>query len=266
MTVAILGYLIFAQNPLSGEKDFMNSLRTNLQKHDEFQGFQWEYPRVTLLTSDLLTLANQQGLDVYNNAQTGDYLLEFTGASVIYDYQDDEIVNVIIPETIPQDLLVKLTAHGGLEDYMNQRPSVVKITQQNLNNLQQQINGLDETQIGNYIVSYEDLVILYDYTNDMILDSIMFETVPQDLLTKLTAHEEMEQYKDVKPFNMVIVKQENLAVLQQQIADIDESYIGSFIITYPDNRLVMYNYAADAILLNQVLQPAETQPNEQSPE
>jgi len=263
LTGIILIYLINTQSNTPREGDFMNSLKTNLQNHEEFKGFQWEYPRVTLLTSNILDVANQRGIELYNNAQAGDLLLEFTGASVIYNYKDDEIVDVLVFETIPQDILLKLTAHKGLESYKNIRPDVIKITQQNINNLMQQIDGLDETKIGNYIINYQDLVILYDYTKDIIIDSTRFEAIPQDLLLKLTAHEGMEQYKDIDPFKIIIVKEENFKAIKQQIADLDVSHVDSYIVSYPDNRVIIYNYANDAILINQVLQPAaETQPNE----
>jgi len=260
LSVGILSYLIFGQQGnISSQGDFMNSLKTNLQAHEEFQGSGWEYPRVTMLTSGILNAARQNNLDFYNTAKEGDYLLEFTGASVIYNYGDDEIVNIRAFETVPQDLLLKLIAHEGLENYANQQPNIIRITSQNLENLKQQVNGIDETHIGNYIVSYQDLVILYDYIQDTILDSIRFEAVPQDLLLKLTAHSEMQAYKEVDPFNVLVVKQDNLQALQQQIGGLDETHIGSFIISYPDNRVIMYDYVNDAILVNNVLQPAPSE-------
>ncbi|MDP7141449.1 MAG: hypothetical protein QF362_01305 [Candidatus Woesearchaeota archaeon] len=266
LSIGILGYLMFGQQgTTSTQGDFMNSLKTNLQAHEEFQGSGWEYPRVTMLTSGILTTAKQNNLEFYNTAKDGDYLLEFTGASVIYNYNDDEIINIRAFETVPQDLLLKLIAHEGLENYANQQPNIIEITSQNLENLKQQINGIDETQIGNYIVSYQDLVLLYDYMQDTVLDSIRFEAVPQDLLLKLTAHDEMQAYKEVDPFNMVIVKQDNLQALQQQIGGLDETHIGAFIISYPDNRVVMYDYVNDAILVNNVLQPVPSEVQEEAP-
>jgi hypothetical protein len=100
---------------------------------------------------------------------------------------------------------------------------------------------------------------------DTVLDSIRFEAVPQDLLLKLTAHDEMQAYKEVDPFNMVIVKQDNLQALQQQIGGLDETHIGAFIISYPDNRVVMYDYVNDAILVNNVLQPVPSEVQEEAP-
>ncbi|GAG06191.1 unnamed protein product, partial [marine sediment metagenome] len=114
----------------------------------------------------------------------------------------------------------------------------------------------DETQIGNYIISYQDLVILYDYTKDLVVDSIRFEFVPQDLLLKLTAHEEMEEYRDVRPLNIIVVKQDNLQTLQQQIGGLDESYIGSYIISYTE-KIVIYDYINDKVLINQALRTNE---------
>tara|TARA_Y100000310_G_scaffold344240_1_gene455912 strand:- start:2170 stop:3015 length:846 start_codon:yes stop_codon:yes gene_type:complete len=260
LSVGILGFLIFGQQgSISNQGDFMNSLKTNLQAHEEFQGSGWEYPRVTMLTSGILNAAKQNNIEFYNTAKEGDYLLEFTGASVIYNYNNDKIVNIMAFETVPQDLLLKLIAHEGLENYANQQPNIIEITSQNLENLKQQVNGIDETHIGNYIVSYQDLVILYDYIQDTILDSIRFEAVPQDLLLKLTAHSEMQAYKEVDPFNVLVVKQDNLQALQQQIGGLDETHIGSFIISYPDNRVIMYDYVNDAILVNNVLQPAPSE-------
>ena len=67
-----------------------------------------------------------------------------------------------------------------------------------------------------------------------------------DFLNKLTSHDEAKAYVGVSPLNIVQVSSNNLANLQAQIAGLDASYIGNFIVQYTD-KLVIYDYDKDAI-------------------
>ncbi len=62
-----------------------------------------------------------------------------------------------------------------------------------------------------------------------------------DFLKKLTSHAEMKQYLGVAPLNIVEINSNNMANLQSQIAGLNSSYLGNFIIQYSD-KVVIYDY------------------------
>src|SRR3989344_2345591 len=51
-------------------------------------------------------------------------------------------------------------------------------------------------------------------------------------LKKLTAHDEAREYEGVNPLNVVQVTQNNLGNFQAQIAGLDTSYVGSYLVQY----------------------------------
>jgi len=67
-----------------------------------------------------------------------------------------------------------------------------------------------------------------------------------DFLKKLTSHDEMKSYAGTNPINVVQINSNNFASLQSQLSGLDTSYIGSFIVQYPD-KLVVYDYDNDKI-------------------
>ncbi len=68
----------------------------------------------------------------------------------------------------------------------------------------------------------------------------------ENFLKKLTSHEETKSLVGVSPLNVIEIAQGNLASLQSQIAGLDASFIGSYLIQYQD-RVVVYDYQNDAI-------------------
>lgn len=68
-----------------------------------------------------------------------------------------------------------------------------------------------------------------------------------DFLTKLTVHDEVAKYKGVVPDTIVQVTQENLATLSQQINGLDQSYIGAFIVQYPE-EIIIYDFGNDKLV------------------
>jgi len=68
-----------------------------------------------------------------------------------------------------------------------------------------------------------------------------------DFLGKLTAHDETKAYAGVSPLNIVQVDSDNIANLQAQISDLDQSYLGDFIVQYDTGAIVIYDYNNDVI-------------------
>ncbi len=68
----------------------------------------------------------------------------------------------------------------------------------------------------------------------------------EDFLSKLTSHPEAQAYVGVSPLNVIQINNNNLPNLQTQIAGLDISYLGSFLVQYAD-AIVVYDYNNDAI-------------------
>jgi hypothetical protein len=67
-----------------------------------------------------------------------------------------------------------------------------------------------------------------------------------DFLAKMTAHPEASSYVGVSPLNIIQVNNNNLANLQSQIAGLDTSFLGSFIVQYTD-AIVIYDYENNVV-------------------
>lgn len=68
----------------------------------------------------------------------------------------------------------------------------------------------------------------------------------EDFLSRLTSHPEAQAYVGVSPLNVIQINSNNLPNLQAQIAGLDMSYVGSFLVQYPD-AIVIYDYDKDAV-------------------
>ncbi len=65
-------------------------------------------------------------------------------------------------------------------------------------------------------------------------------------LKKLTAHDEAREYAGVNPLNVAQITQNNLGNFQAQIAGLDTSYVGSYLVQYA-NAIIIYDYSKDKI-------------------
>ena len=147
--------------------------------------------------------------------------------------------------------LAKLTAHSELANYKTIPPlNVIKIDNANLANLQAQINGLDASFIGSYIVQYTDRLIIYNLETDQITSNIPVQTqqqMPQDLFTKLLQHPELQGVGQTAPQGGIL-DQASLDSLKQQLPDVyKDAQVGDYLLRYTD-RLVIYNYQQDRIV------------------
>tara|TARA_B100000315_G_scaffold236250_1_gene251880 strand:- start:306 stop:977 length:672 start_codon:yes stop_codon:yes gene_type:complete len=68
-----------------------------------------------------------------------------------------------------------------------------------------------------------------------------------DFLAKLTAHPEAQSYVGVSPLNIIQVNNNNLANLQTQIAGLDASFLGNFLVQYTDS-IVIYDYNNNVVM------------------
>jgi hypothetical protein len=68
---------------------------SKLYAHPEVQGLQNEQPLGGQLDAESLATLKQQFPDVYANAKVGDFLLRYSTKLIIYDYQNDRVVNAV---------------------------------------------------------------------------------------------------------------------------------------------------------------------------
>jgi len=114
-------------------------------------------------------------------------------------------------------------------------------------NLKQQISGLNESFIGDYIVNYDDRVVIFDYESGNIVYDIPLQAqLPADFFTKLLVHPEVKGYENEKP-NGRVLDQANLDQLKQTYPTLYKNAEAGDIVLQYSNLLVIYNYQNDQI-------------------
>ena len=72
-----------------------NDFFTKLYIHPEAQGLQSQQPAGGQIDANSLATLKQQFPDVYANAKAGDFLLRYQTKLIIYDYNQDKIINAV---------------------------------------------------------------------------------------------------------------------------------------------------------------------------
>jgi hypothetical protein len=116
-----------------------------------------------------------------------------------------------------------------------------------------QIAIFEGASAGEILVEYPGLTLVYDPKTNSVVNMERAAQLPQDFLSRLVAHQEMQAYAQAQPLQVIIVNEETLPGLQQQLQGLTEANLGHFIIVYQD-RLVVYDYTNDRIMLNEALQ------------
>lgn len=162
-----------------------------------------------------------------------------------------QITGAVVSQTISaNDFISKLTAHPEAGKYANANPlNIIQINSNNLAQLQSQIRGMDTSYIGNFLVQYQDAVLVYDYNNDAVKGVIPLQQpqLPADFSAKLNAHPEMQGLEGQQPVGGQLDAQ-SLATLKQQFPDVyANAKIGDFLLRYTA-KLIIYDYANDVIV------------------
>ena len=90
-------------------------------------------------------------------------------------------------------------------------------------------------------------VLILLKTNQITGAAVAQQTISiEDFLSRLTSHPEAQAYVGISPLNVIQINSNNLPNLQTQIAGLDTSYLGSFLVQYAD-AIVVYDYNNDAI-------------------
>ena len=167
-------------------------------------------------------------------------------------YNIYQLKQFLIPTKInTKDLLAKLTSHNEMENYVGVSPlNIVQINNNNLANLQTQISSLDYSNIGDFIVQYTDELLIYDYNNDIIKETINLKQkakLPDDFFTKLNAHPELQGLENEQPTGGQL-DEASLAALKQQFPDVyTNAKVGDFLLRY-QTKLIIYDYNQDKIV------------------
>ncbi|MBI2652018.1 hypothetical protein HYX00_01015 [Candidatus Woesearchaeota archaeon] len=165
-----------------------------------------------------------------------------------------QLKKAIVPKTINvNDFLKKLTSHNEMKNYVGVAPlNIVQINNNNLANLQAQINGLDASYAGNFIVQYTDRIVVYDYDNDKLRGTVSLQQpqqaeLPTDFFTKLNEHSELQGLQNQQPIGGQL-DSASLNTLKQQFPEIYENAkVGDFLLRY-QTKLVIYDYNQDKIV------------------
>ena len=153
------------------------------------------------------------------------------------------------------DFLSKLTSHAEMAALVGIIPlNIVEINNDNIANLRIQISGLDNSFIGDFIVQYQDRIVVYDYDDDEIKANLNLqqqqlqqEQLPADFFTKLNVHPELQGLENEQPIGGQI-DQATLSTLQQQFPDVyANAKVGDFLLRYT-TKLVIYDYNQDAVV------------------
>lgn len=154
--------------------------------------------------------------------------------------------------TSVNEFLGKLTAHEELSAYKNMAPvNIVQITNNNIADLQAQIQGLDTSYLGSYIIQYSDRMIIYDFEKDTITANLQMQTpqsqLPADFFEKLVKHAELQGVETEIPTGGVI-DQASLTSLQEQFPDVyNNANAGDYLLRYSD-RIIIYNYERNEVI------------------
>ena len=151
-----------------------------------------------------------------------------------------------------EDFLQKLTANEQMSSFVGVSPlNIVQVNVNNLPNLQAQIANLDTSYIGNFIVQYTDVLVIYDYDSNEIKGTVSLKQqqpqLPADFFTKLNVHPELQDLGAEQPVSGQI-DEATLSTLQQQFPQVYENAkAGDFLVRY-QARLVIYDYNSDQII------------------
>lgn len=175
------------------------------------------------------------------------------GVSAYTLFQVYSVKSILQPAGISiNEFLTKLTAHNELSAYKNIAPiNIVRITNNNLANLQTQIQGLDISYLGSYVVQYNDRFVIYDFEKDQIVANLQLQMpqaqLPSDFFEKLTKHAELQGVEAETPTGGIL-DQASLTSLKQQFPDVyQNASVGDYLLRYSD-RLIIYNYERNEVI------------------
>lgn len=163
------------KNALVPQTIDINSFLNKLTSHDEMKAYVGVSPLniVQINSNNIASLQSQiAGLD---SSYLGSFIVQYSDATVIYDYQNDAIKGTVNQQQqqLPSDLLAKLYAHPEASDLQGQQPVGGQIDASSLATLKQQFPDVyANAKVGDFLLRYQTKLIIYDYNNDRIVNAV----------------------------------------------------------------------------------------------
>lgn len=182
ITLAVSIYSLTEIRSLKGAPALtLNEFLTKLTSHEELKNYNG-IPPLNIIRIDATNLGNLQaqiaGLDM---SHLGKYIIQYTDRFIIYDLDNDQILtNVQLQQQaqgaqaqqaqVPQDFFNKLVAHPELKGVETVGPAGGILDEATLNTLKQQFPDVyKDAKVGDYLLRYDDRLIIYDYQADTIV-------------------------------------------------------------------------------------------------
>ena len=179
LTISLIALLLSSYNFYAINKSYddnsinLDEFLGKLTAHAEMGDYQTVSPIniIQVNSNNLATLSSQiAGLD---ETFIGDFIIEYTDKIIVYDYENDEIKADIVLENTPQlpaDFAQKLNSHPEMEGLASEQPSGGILDQITLDTLKQQYpETYQDAQAGDYLLRYNDRLIIYRYEADQII-------------------------------------------------------------------------------------------------
>jgi len=154
-------------------EDFLKKLTS----HDEMKSLVGISP-LNIIQVNNNNIANLQSqINGFDSSYIGSFLVQYSDAIVIYDYDNDEIkgsVSFQQPEaTLPDDFYTKLNTHPELSGLQNEQPVGGIMDEASLNTLKQQFPDVyANAKVNDFLLRYSTKLIIYDYNADSIVNSV----------------------------------------------------------------------------------------------
>ncbi len=154
-----------------------NDFLKKLMLHAEMKGYVGVAP-LNVIQINNNNFANLQAqirdLDV---SYIGNFMVQYTDKVVVYDYDNDKIrgtLNLQQPQAqLPADFLAKLNKHAEMAGLQNQQPVGGQLDAASLATLKQQFPDVyANAKVGDFLLRYQTKLIIYDYSQDKILNAV----------------------------------------------------------------------------------------------
>lgn len=152
--------------------DFLKKLTSN----NEMKGYVGTAPLniIQINSNNLANLQSQiSGLDA---SFIGSFIAQYTDRIVIYDYENNKIKGIVGLQQQPQlpaDFVSKLNKHNELQGLESQQPVGGQIDAASLATLKQQFPDVyADAKAGDFLLRYKTRLIIYDYSQDKIVNVV----------------------------------------------------------------------------------------------
>lgn len=253
LTVVLVALIVILQLYIMFSNDGgIESVHRNLMKDPGLVDFENQYPRLTLLTQDMIEGSNNRLIE---KAKDGDYLAEYVGGTVLYRPSSKQIIHKELVVVVPDDFYLKLYSHEQVANFKDLNPIVLPIRKSNFETLKEQIIGLNDSFIGDYILNYNTFLIIYDYNDDIIKTVVPLTNTPKQVnfLDKLHAHADMEDVRNEIPEGGRLDEATVTELKSQNPVVYEKAQAGDYLLRY-QKRLVIYDFENDVIKANYVIQ------------